>query len=136
MCGWYFRVRRLTAFYIEALFMTSNWGAISGSFSVASLLLGLVLGAVALQLVRGHEIPFDIRMRPIKVVILTLNFLYELVMSALRMAVLVLSPRMELRPGIFAYRLRANTAAYAAGYRLCRNSLCDEMGDKFTLGKK
>ena len=136
MCGWYFRVRRLTVFYIEALFMALIWGAISGSFSVANLLLGLASGAVALQLARGHEIPFGIRMRPMKVVILTLNFLYELVMSALRVAVLVLSPGMELRPGIFAYRLRVNTAAYAAGYRLFRNSLCDEMGDKFTLGKK
>ena len=97
------------AFFTKALLMALIWGAISGSFSVANLLLGFVVGAVALRLVRGQEISFGLRVRPIKVLILTLSFLYELVMSAVRVAILVLSPRMELRPGIFAYRLRVNT---------------------------
>ena len=97
------------AFFTKALLMALIWGAISGSFSVANLLLGFVVGAVALRLVRGQEISFGLRVRPIKVLILTLSFLYELVMSAVRVAILVLSPRMELRPGIFAYRLRVKT---------------------------
>ena len=97
------------AFFTKALLMALIWGAISGSFSVANLLLGFVVGAVALRLVRGQEISFGLRVRPIKVLILTLSFLYELVMSAVRVAILVLSPRMELRPGIFAYRLGVKT---------------------------
>ena len=97
------------AFFTKALLMALIWGAISGSFSVANLLLGFLVGAVALRLVRGQEISFGLRVRPIKVLILTLSFLYELVMSAVRVAILVLSPRMELRPGIFAYRLRVKT---------------------------
>jgi multicomponent Na+:H+ antiporter subunit E len=39
---------------------------------------------------------------------LALLFLIELVLSAWRVAVLVMSPRMDLKPGIFAYPLRVN----------------------------
>ena len=49
-------------------------------------------------------------MRLITVLIISLFvlFLYELVMSAIRVAILVLSPRMKLNPGIFSYQLKVD----------------------------
>jgi multicomponent Na+:H+ antiporter subunit E len=39
---------------------------------------------------------------------LFLLFIYELVLSAWRVAVMVLSPRMDLKPGIIAYPLKVD----------------------------
>jgi multicomponent Na+:H+ antiporter subunit E len=39
---------------------------------------------------------------------LFLLFIYELVLSAWRVAVIVLSPRMDLKPGIIAYPLKVD----------------------------
>jgi multicomponent Na+:H+ antiporter subunit E len=42
------------------------------------------------------------------VISLFLLFIYELVLSAWRVAVIVLSPRMDLKPGIIAYPLKVD----------------------------
>jgi multicomponent Na+:H+ antiporter subunit E len=42
------------------------------------------------------------------VISLFLLFIYELVLSAWRVAVMVLSPRMDLKPGIIAYPLKVD----------------------------
>ena len=50
----------------------------------------------------------EIAIRPLRVIGLAALFAYELVLSGFRVARLVLTPRMHLQPGIFAYRLKVD----------------------------
>ncbi|MXN51354.1 Na+/H+ antiporter subunit E [Shinella sp. AETb1-6] len=81
------------------------WLAVSGSFTIPNLLLGLAAGALSLWLIRGHIRPDGRRFRPLKVLSLAVLFIKELALSAWKVAVLVASPKMALRPGIFAFPL-------------------------------
>ena len=81
------------------------WLAVSGSFTIPNLLLGLVAGALSLALIRGHVQPDGRRIRPLKVLSLGVLFLKELALSAWTVAVLVSRPKMALKPGIFAFPL-------------------------------
>ncbi|MCT7662791.1 Na+/H+ antiporter subunit E [Shinella kummerowiae] len=84
---------------------TVVWLAVSGSFTIPNLLLGAVAGALSLALIRGHIQPDGRRIRPLKVLSLLMLFFKELALSAWKVAMLVASPRMVLRPGIFAFPL-------------------------------
>ncbi|MCO5150390.1 MULTISPECIES: Na+/H+ antiporter subunit E [unclassified Shinella] len=81
------------------------WLAVSGSFTFPNLLLGLVAGALSLALIRDHIQPDGRRIRPLKLLSLVLLFIKELALSAWKVAVLVASPKMALKPGIFAFPL-------------------------------
>lgn len=81
------------------------WLAVSGSVTLANLLLGLAAGALSLALVRGHARPDGRRLRPLKLLGLLALFLKELALSAFKVALLVASPRMTLKPGILAFPL-------------------------------
>ena len=81
------------------------WLAVSGSFTIPNLLLGLAAGALSLWLIRGHIHPDGRRFRPLKVLSLVLLFIKELALSAWKVAVLVARPKMGLKPGIFAFPL-------------------------------
>lgn len=81
------------------------WILVSGSFTVPNFLLGLVLAMAVLQLIRWHGSGPGHFARSLGILSLALLFLKELALSAWRVAVLVLSPSMDLKPGIFAYPL-------------------------------
>lgn len=81
------------------------WGAVSGSFSIPNLVLGFLVGSLALLIVREHVGSFNVIRRPLKAVALFALFFKELAVSAWSVAVLVASPRMEPKPGIFALPL-------------------------------
>lgn len=87
-----------------ALF-TLFWLAVSGSFTVPNLLLGIAAAALSLALIRGREEPDGRRLRPLKMLSLLALFIKELALSAWKVAVLVASPKMVLKPGIFAFPL-------------------------------
>lgn len=82
------------------------WLAISGSYTVPNLLFGAVVAALSLGLIR-HQIKRGDRagIRPLATLSLALLFIKELALSAWTVAKLVVKPRMELKPGIFAYSL-------------------------------
>ncbi|CAK7255296.1 Na+/H+ antiporter subunit E [Shinella yambaruensis] len=90
--------------FTVALFALA-WLAVSGSFTIPNLLLGIVAGALSLALIRDHIRPDGRRIRPLKVLSLLLLFIKELALSAWKVAVLVASPKMALKPGIFAFPL-------------------------------
>lgn len=92
-------------FLVSNLVLTLVWAAVSGSFTVANLVLGFSVGALSLILVRGQMAPRLHRVAPLKLLLLTGLFARELALSAIKVAILVLRPRMQLRPGIFAYPL-------------------------------
>ncbi|WP_417580304.1 Na+/H+ antiporter subunit E [Pelagibacterium sp.] len=83
------------------------WAAVTGSFTLLNLLLGGLIGALAVLFIRDRVDRPHMMRRFVRVVSLAALFFYELALSALRVAVLVLSPRMEKRlsPGIIAYPL-------------------------------
>lgn len=82
------------------------WMAIGGSFTILNLALGLVLSAVALWLVRS-QIGLPRRLGNVfRVAALAGFFAKELILSALRVARIVLTPDMRLQPGVFAFPLR------------------------------
>jgi len=84
------------------------WLAVSGSFTVPNLLLGIAAGVLSLLLIRGHIQPDGRRLRPLKILSLLALFIKELALSAWKVAVLVASPKMALKPGIFAFPLRVD----------------------------
>lgn len=90
--------------YNGAVLLALIWMATTGSFTVVNLAFGLLLGVTSLHIVREQAAPWG-RMRYDKVAVLAVIFVRELVLSGWRVARLVLSPRMTLKPGIFAYRL-------------------------------
>ncbi|WP_026381208.1 Na+/H+ antiporter subunit E [Afifella pfennigii] len=84
------------------------WAAVTGSFSLVNLLFGFVLGACVLWIIREQIGTRSYLGRSLRVVSLGFLFFYELVMSAIRVAWLVVQPKMPLRPAIIAYPLRVN----------------------------
>ncbi|WP_163269038.1 Na+/H+ antiporter subunit E [Chelativorans alearense] len=94
--------------YLINILLALIWTAITGSFTLANIVFGFLLGALALYLIREQVGSLGYFRRGFKLIALAALFLYELVLSAWRVAVLVLSPRMELKPGIFAFPLKAD----------------------------
>ena len=94
-------MRSAFAIAVLALF----WLAVSGSFTIPNLLLGIAAAALSLALIRGHRHPAGRRIRPLKALSLLVLFLKELALSAWKVAVLVASPKMALKPGILAFPL-------------------------------
>lgn len=84
------------------------WGAITGSFDFLNLLFGFVLAALALSLIREQIGTSGAVERVWRAFTLACLFLYELVMSSVRVAIIVLSPGRVLRPAIIAYPLQVD----------------------------
>ena len=95
----------MTALYFVNLLFTFAWAAVTGSFTLVNLILGFCLGGVALFLIREQVGTYSYYNRAIKVLLLIGTFFYELVLSALRVAKILLSPRLKLTPRIIAYPL-------------------------------
>jgi multicomponent Na+:H+ antiporter subunit E len=81
------------------------WAAVTASFSLHNLLFGFLLGSAALYLIREQVGTAGHISRAARIGGLALMFLYELVLSALRVARVVLTPRLRLSPGIVAFPL-------------------------------
>ena len=99
----------MNLFLTGALFVII-WLAISGSYTLPNLLLGAVIAALSLGLVRHQLVRSDSRrVHLIPLLGLIVLFIKELALSAWTVAKLVVQPRMELKPGIFAYPLEFHT---------------------------
>jgi multicomponent Na+:H+ antiporter subunit E len=94
--------------WVGILLLGLAWLALTGSWTPANAVLGLALGALAASFAREQRRRRDISPRPLKIIWLASRFLYELLLSGLRVARLVLAPRMDLKPGIFAYPLKVD----------------------------
>lgn len=98
-------------FIFLVLILALIWAAVTGSFGIMNLLLGGVVGAVAVSFIRERVDRPHIMRRLWRILRLAALFFWELALSAWRVAVLVASPNMKskLRPGIFAYPLTVTT---------------------------
>ncbi len=89
------------------IFLAIGWASLIGSFSLGSLATGFVVGYVALWVARplfGENTYF---LRVYRVVRLAALFLYELLVSSLRVAWDVVTPAHLSKPGIIAMPLDA-----------------------------
>lgn len=94
--------------YLMNLLLALAWAAVSGSFSPANLLFGLILGAGILYLLREQVGALRYFSRARKVASLAALFVYELILSAWRVLLMVVRPKMDLKPGIFAYEMQVD----------------------------
>ena len=95
----------MTLFLINII-LALVWTVVSGSFTFLNLCFGFILGAASLFLIRREIGASGYMSRIFRIGGLFLLFLRELLLSAWRVAAMVLSPKMDLTPGIFAYRLK------------------------------
>ncbi|KQX41996.1 cation:proton antiporter [Devosia sp. Root436] len=89
------------------------WAAITGTFSGLNLLLGGAIGILAVLLLR-HNLGPPRRFRQLRnIASLAVLFLYELGASAVRVAIVVLTPDLKsaLQPAIIAFPLTVKSDA-------------------------
>ena len=90
----------MSGLFLVNILLAAAWGAVTGSFSVVNLAFGFVLGLGALYLIREQINTGGYFRRASRVTGLILLFLYELVMSAWRVARIVIRPKLDLNPGV------------------------------------
>lgn len=90
-----------------------GWAAATDSFSAPNLLLGAIVGGLSLWVVRQFVAPARLLPRAARYVGLAWTFIVELLLSALRVARLVIRPDVNahIRPAIVAFPLTAKTDA-------------------------
>lgn len=83
------------------------WCAATGSFTGPTLVFGAVIAALALWVVRFYVRGLGYLARLIRIIALIWLFIRELILSAIRVAILVMRPDMNerLRPEIIAFPL-------------------------------
>jgi multicomponent Na+:H+ antiporter subunit E len=91
--------------FLANILLAFAWGAVSGSFSELNIAFGFVLGFLALMLIREQVGSAGYLTRVKRILALVLLFLKELALSAWKVAVLVASPKMDVKPGILALPL-------------------------------
>ena len=91
--------------YAINLLMAIVWAAITGSASLHNLIFGFVLSTLALGVIREQINGTGYITRTLRVASLLWLFLVELAKSAWKVAVMVVSPKLDIKPGIFAYPL-------------------------------
>ncbi|WJR67691.1 Na+/H+ antiporter subunit E [Neorhizobium sp. CSC1952] len=94
----------MTTFLLSLVF-AFVWVAITGSATLHNLILGFALSTLSLWIVRGEVGTRGYWRRLGRILSLLALFLKELALSAWKVAVLVMRPRMDLKPGIFAFPL-------------------------------
>ncbi|GGB50623.1 Na+/H+ antiporter subunit E [Roseibium aquae] len=95
----------MTGLFLINLLLALAWGAVSGSFAALNLVFGFLLGSIALFLIREQVGTSRYFNRVGQVISLAALFVYELFLSAWRVAKIVLRPKIVLEPGIIAYPL-------------------------------
>ncbi len=95
----------MTGLFLINIVFSLTWAAVTGSFSLINLIFGFLLGSFALYLIREQVGTSGYFRRAYKVVSLAVLFVYELVLSASRVARIVLTPKIDLQPAIIAYPL-------------------------------
>ena len=96
----------MTGMFLVNVLLAVAWVFVTGGFSLLNGLFGFVLGLAALSLIREQIGTIGYVRRVRRVTSLAGLFLYELVMSAVRVFKLVLTPDLsKLEPGFVAYPL-------------------------------
>lgn len=95
------------------IIMALLWAGINGNFSEANLIFGAVIGLVAVLLLRQSLVSPGLGKRVKRIAKLGASFVYELMASAIKVAVLVLRPDMHkvIRPAFVKVPLSVKSEA-------------------------
>lgn len=98
-------------FFALTIALSLVWVTITGSFSAPNFALGAIIAFGGLWVVRNRMTSPVLVRRLRRGFSLAVLFFYELVLSALRVSALVISPNIKakLKPGIVAFPLTAKT---------------------------
>ena len=91
--------------YAINLLMAIVWAAVTGSASLHNLIFGFLLSTLTLGLIREQINGTGYIRRVLKIASLARLFFVELAKSAGKVALMVVSPKLDIKPGIFAYPL-------------------------------
>lgn len=91
--------------YAVNLLMAIVWAAVTGSASLHNLIFGFLLSTLALGVIREQINGTGYITRALRVASLVWLFLVELAKSAWKVAVMVVRPKLDIKPGIFAFPL-------------------------------
>ncbi len=94
----------MTAFTLNVLFAVL-WVSLSGSATFLNFLFGFVVSALSIGVIRERAQGVAYLRRIGRIGSLVLLFFKELALSAWKVAMLVIRPRLDLKPGIFAFPL-------------------------------
>lgn len=96
----------MTGMFLVNVLLAVAWVFVTGGFSVLNGVFGFVLGLAALSLIREQIGTIGYVRRVRRIAALAVLFLFELLLSALRVFKLVLTPDLsKLEPGFIAYPL-------------------------------
>lgn len=98
----------MTGFFFN-IFLAMVWALASGQISLFSLVIGFILGYIVLWFAQPLMKPSRYFQRFPIAVRFTCFFLWQLLLSNLRVAYDVITPRLYMRPGIVAVPLEART---------------------------
>lgn len=89
------------------------WAIATGNFTLPNLIFGAIVGGLGLYLVRDRVESPRLIHKARRLIALVALFVYELVLSATRVAILVMQPnlRQKLRPAIVAFPLTVKSNA-------------------------
>ena len=91
---------------LGSILLALAWAALQGEITLANLLIGYGVGYVILALLaKGRVIPSTLAARTAHALGLTGFFVWELLLSNLRVAIDVLRPRTTIRPAVVAVPL-------------------------------
>lgn len=91
--------------YAINLLMAIVWAAVTGSATLLNLIFGFLLSTFTLGLIREQVNGTGYLTRSLRVASLAWLFFVELAKSAWKVALMVVSPKLDIKPGIFAYPL-------------------------------
>jgi multicomponent Na+:H+ antiporter subunit E len=97
--------------FLLNLLLALLWGAVNGTFGAVTLAAGFVLGYLVLLLARPAFGPSAYYTGLWKGLAFVAFYVWELVLSSVRVAYDVLTPRLRAEPGIIALPLDARTDA-------------------------
>jgi multicomponent Na+:H+ antiporter subunit E len=95
--------------FLWNLLLALAWVAATGIFTFSNLLVGFILGFLALFLSREVVGVPNYFAKVFQVLILVLFFIWELILANLRVAYDVVTPRHQMRPGVIAVPLEASS---------------------------
>lgn len=105
--------RRIAAagMFAANLLLALGWGAMTGSFEIASLAVGFVISYVVLYLLQGVVGRSSYFLKLVLLIRFAAFYVYEIARSNVRVAVDVVTPTSRSKPGLVAVPLEARTDA-------------------------
>lgn len=94
--------------FLVNLILALIWTAVTGSFSFANFVFGFLLAALVIYLIRSETNAEHYFIRTWRILGLAWLFIVELIKSAVKVAITVMSPNMDLKPGFITYPLRVD----------------------------